>query len=188
MKSFIIYILFLLSVTELHSQIDENFYDTSCNRWFLNANIGIQISGIKDEDFVSSNLSPLFNVSLGKEITPLFYIQVGYKGFYFKYIDDNYTHNYNFLYIEPVFNITNFFFPLRDNNWNLTMYAGPGIFFNKQLNKTQGCLNSGIQNNFLISDNIKITLDISSIIGWKIYQGDEDILPGITIGITYSFL
>lgn len=32
-----------------------------------------------------------------------------------------------------------------------------------------------------------MNFDIAAIIGWDIYQVDEDILPGITIGLTYNF-
>ena len=30
-------------------------------------------------------------------------------------------------------------------------------------------------------------MDVSFIIGWDIYQGDEDILPSAVLGASYSF-
>ena len=45
----------------------------------------------------------------------------------------------------------------------------------------------GASNNFLITKGLNFKFDISAIIGWDIYQGDEDILPSISIGLVYVF-
>lgn len=154
--------------------------------WFASINYGLQMSGIKDEDFVSSNYTPLFNLTFGKSITPLFAVQIGYKGFYFNYIEDDLNHHYNYFYSEVLFNLNNAIFPDRINkNWSLLMHAGAGYFYNHTYGKPNFCANIGIQNNYQITDHINASLNISSIIGWDIYQGDEDILPGITVGIVY---
>ena len=44
----------------------------------------------------------------------------------------------------------------------------------------------GGTNAFLITPSFKLTLDISAI-GWDIYQGDQDILPGISVGTVIYF-
>ena len=42
-------------------------------------------------------------------------------------------------------------------------------------------------NNFLLANKIKLKIDIGAIIGWDIYQGDQDILPNSSIGLVYEF-
>jgi hypothetical protein len=91
-------------------------------KWQISASVGTQISGIKDEDFVRSNYSPLIEIPSG----------------YF----------YNFDYKRP--NI---------------------------------CANIGIAYNYLLINNLYCNFKISSIMGWDIYQGDQDILPSISVGI-----
>jgi len=164
--------------------------DSNCDNknYFVSFNYGYQMSGIKDEDFVSSNYTPLFNLNIGKWISPYFAFQIGYKGFYFNYIEDNIKHHYNYFYAEAVTNFNNVVYPNRINkNWNLLLHSGPGYFYNNVYGKANICLNIGIQNNYKLSNQIQANLDISSIIGWDIYQGNTDILPGISLGVTYLF-
>ena len=187
MKNYLILCLIFTSVIEIKSQMQKpsNFDDVNL-RWFLSINYGSQMSGIKSEDFVSSNYSPLFNVTFGKWVTNLFALQIGYKGFYFNYIEDDVKHHYNYFYGEVLFNLNNAIYTDRINkNWSLLLHAGAGYFYNHTYSKPNFCTNIGIQNNYKITDYISANLDISSIIGWDIYQGDEDILPGITVGIVY---
>lgn len=156
--------------------------------YFVSLNFGYQMSGIKDEDFVSSNYSPLFNLTAGKWFTEYLALQIGYKGFYFNAIADEVKHHYNYFYGELVVNFNNIVHPSRINkNWNLLLHGGPGYFYNHTYRKSNLCLNIGFQNSFQITDQIQMNLDIASIIGWDIYQGDEDILPGITVGVVYIF-
>jgi hypothetical protein len=146
------------------------------------------MSGIKDEDFVSSNYTPLFNIAAGKWFLPYLAFQFGYKGFYFNYIGDNIKHHYNFFYGEAVINLNNVIQPAGINrSWNLLFHGGPGYFYNHVYGKPNVCLNIGIKNSYRITNQFHADLDISSIIGWDIYQGDEDILPGVTIGVIYYF-
>jgi hypothetical protein len=146
------------------------------------------MSGIKDEDFISSNYSPLFNITTGKWFTQQFALQIGYKGFYFNAIADEVKHHYNYFYAEAVINFNNFIDPDRENRiWNLLLHAGPGYFYNHVYRRASLHFNLGIQNTFQLSDHFHASLDIASIVGWDIYQGDEDILPGITIGLIYLF-
>jgi len=186
-KKYLMLFLILSGVIEIKSQIqDSSYLNTERLNWFISFNCGAQMSGIKDEDFVSSNFTPLFNVKTGKWFSPLIAIQIGYKGFYFNYIDDDLKHKYNYLYTETVFNLLNVINPDRKNKkWSLLPHAGFGIFRNQLLNKTQACLNIGIQNNYFITNNVEISIDFSSIIGWRIYQADEDILPSLTVGLNY---
>ena len=163
--------------------------------WFVSAHYGFQMSGIKDEDFVISNFTPLFNITVGKWFSPYLALQIGYKGFYFNYIGDDIKHHYNYFYGEAVLNLNNAVQPERINmgihpfgkSWSLLLHAGAGYFYNHIYGKSNLCVNIGLQNNYQITNQFQATLDISSIIGWDIYQGNEDILPGITVGLIYLF-
>jgi|GEM_PF-2126902 len=189
MRFFLIYtILTILINTEAYSQ-NLSTIDAHAPTYFISLNYGIQMSGIKDEDFVSSNYSPLFNITAGKWFTQLFSIQIGYKGFYFNAIADDFKHHYNYFYAEAIINLNNFVDSDRENRiWNLLLHAGPGYFYNHLYERASLHFNIGIQNTFQLSDHFHASIDIASIVGWDIYQGDEDILPGITIGLTYNFL
>ena len=80
-RKFLFYIIFtILSVSQTNAQVTSGISENEF-KWFVSLNSGYQMSGIKDEDFISSNYSPLFNVSLGKWISPYFAFQAGYKGF-----------------------------------------------------------------------------------------------------------
>jgi hypothetical protein len=183
----IIFLLSFLSVTKSQVQDSSNLIEAEQN-WFVSLNCGLQMSGIKDEDFISSNYSPLFNITFGKWLLPHLALQIGYKGFYFNYISDDIKHHYKYLYVEGVLNLNNAVQPERiDKSWSLLLHAGAGYFYNHVYGKSNLCISIGIQNNYQLTDQFQAALDISSIIGWDIYQGDEDILPGITLGVTYLF-
>jgi hypothetical protein len=172
------------------SQSDSNNDTISSykNGWFFSAEIGCQISGIKDEDFIKSNIAPLVSFSVGKWITPVLGSRLGYKGYYFNYIGDNEKHYFTYVYCEVVTNLNNLIKKNRINyHWNVNIHAGPGYFYNNYYQKSNVCGNIGISNSFLIKNNLDVFIDISSIIGWDIYQGDEDILPSINIGLIYTF-
>ena len=189
-KNYLFICLIFTSVIEIKSQVQDssNLDDVNLS-WFLSINYGAQMSGIKDEDFVGSNYSPLLKATFGKWISPLFAFQIGYKGFYFNYIEDDVKHQYNYFYGETLFNLNNAVQPNRENkNWKLLLHSGAGYFLNQSYNKSQLCLNIGIENNYQLSDRITVNIDLASIIGWRIYQGDEDILPGITVGFSYIFI
>ncbi len=155
-------------------------------KWFVSSSFGYQMSGIKSEDFISSNYSPLLNVTAGKWFTPSLALQTGYKGFYFNTISDNQKHHYSFFYGEAVINVNSFFKKYKPNQiWCLYLHAGPGFFYNYFYSKPNICANLGVQNTFRLTSQLYANFDIAAIVGWDIYQGDEDILPGILVGLKY---
>ena len=168
-------------------QSDKIVYNRSTElKWFISADIGVQMSGIKSEDFINSNYSPLINIHAGKWLTPSFALQMGYKGWYFNTISDSIKHFYTFIYGEVIINpITLISKNKKPRTWSLFLHIGSGYFYNNEYNQPNICANFGITNNIRIIKNLLINIDISSIVGWDIYQGDADILPGLTVGITY---
>jgi len=185
-KYYLIYVLLtFLVISESNAQNSIDLEKLE-NRYFISLNFGSQMSGIKDEDFISSNYSPLFNFTVGKWFTPYLAFQIGYKGFYFYTIADEIKHHYNYLYGEAFINLNNFISPNRINrNWNILLHGGPGYFYNHVYGRASIHINIGIQNTYQLTNRIHASVNIASIVGWDIYQGNKDILPGITAGITY---
>lgn len=187
-KSVIISIFLTFLVISKSNAQNSNETEKLENRYFISLNFGSQMSGIKDEDFISSNYSPLFNFTAGKWFTPYLAFQIGYKGFYFYTIADEIKHHYNYLYGEAVINFNNFISPNRRNrNWNILLHGGPGYFNNHVYRRASIHMNLGIQNTFQLTNQIHASVDIASIVGWDIYQGNKDILPGVIFGVTYLF-
>ena len=183
----ICFILSFLTVTKSQTQATSYLNEAELS-WFVSVNYGYQMSGIKSEDFVNSNYSPLFNSTLGKWFNHYLALQIGYKGFYFNYIFDDVKHHYNYFYGEAVINLNNAVHPDRINtSWNLLFHTGAGYFYNHVYDRANIYANIGVQNTYQLTNKFQAALDISSIIGWDIYQGDEDILSGITVGVTYIF-
>lgn len=156
--------------------------------WQVSVNFGTQMSGIKDEDFVAGNYAPLLNVSVGKWFSPSLAIQFGYKGWYFHLIIDDNKYKYGYYYGEAVLNVNSLVRNYNDTHlWSLYLHGGSGFFYNYNYNRPNVCADGGVTNNFRISRSFLASLDVSAIIGWDIYQGDEDILPGVTVGFSYLF-
>lgn len=165
-----------------HATIEKN------NNWFVEISAGIQMSGYKKVDFIPSNYTPLLKVTAGNWVGRWWGLQLGYKGLWFNAISDDIRHHYTFLYPELLID-ANTFLTKRDKPrfWSLILHAGPGYFYNNHYQKSNICGNIGAQNQFRINHQLSINIDIAAIVGWDIYQGDEDILPGTSIGLSYSF-
>jgi len=155
--------------------------------WYFSIGMGSQMSGIKPEDFVQSNYSSLISISAGKDIDHVFGYELGMKGIYFYTISDTDKHYYSFIYLDVVINTNSLIKNYNLNRiWNLKLHGGPGFFYNFYYGKPNLCGNLGIQNSFKINQNLQVYFDINSIVGWDIYQGNEDILPGLLMGINFN--
>lgn len=182
-RRFLVVIVSIFMLGEIIAQIE---VDKKENQWYLSIGIGSQMSGIKDEDFILSNYSPLINTSIGKRLSQLFSVKIGYKGYYFNYIEDDYRHYYTFIYLDGVIHINNLFrLENYSKNWEVLLNIGAGYFYNFDYGRSNICADIGIQTNYRINANYAINFEIGGIIGWDIYQGNKDILPGLTLGFTY---
>ena len=159
------------------------------NKWFLGGDFGIQMSGIKNEDFVEYNYSQMIRLFGGKWINPKIGMQIGYQGRYFNTIEDNDKHFYNFYFLEGVLNFKNLVSNQKEYErfYDLMFHAGLGLFQNRYYGNSSIHYVLGVANNFSLSKKTKIKLDIGAIVGWDIYQGDDDILPNLSIGLNYFF-
>lgn len=186
---FLVSIFLVLSLADnCKAQTAVNPQNHCWGDWQVSINFGTQMSGIKDEDFVANNYAPLLNVSFAKWFSPSLAIQFGYKGWYFHQIIDDNKYKYGYYYGEAVLNVNSLFRNYNSSaGWSLYLHCGSGYFYNYHYKKPNVCANMGISNNYRFAENFQASLDISAIVGWDIYQGDEDILPGITVGISYLF-
>jgi hypothetical protein len=135
---------------------------------------------------VRSNYTPLVNVTAGRWFVPYMGLQIGYKGHYFNYIGDDFRHHYNFFYGEALLNVHQLLQP-QSKFWNLIIHAGAGYFHNHTYGHQNICANMGIQQQFRLFEKLHLVWDVSAIMGWDIYQENDDILPGTTIGLSWSF-
>jgi len=133
-----------------------------------------------------SNISSTYNLSFGKWINNKIGYMIGYKGDYFKYIHDESRHYYNFFYSDVLLN-SSIFFSKNDNKKIPIIHFGFGYFDNKLNKNNITCGNVGLINEFILNSKINAIIDVSAIIGYNIYQNNEDILPSINFGIIYKY-
>lgn len=185
-----IILLLILIANSCISQNGNNTYSLDDkNNWFISSGYGIQISGIKSEDFIGSNVSPAFSLNIGKWVSNEIALQIAYKGFYFHTISDKKKHYFSFFFGEILLDLNELIngAKISKNKWKIIFHPGAGYFYNKYYKRPNVCANIGITNSLRLTDQLDIFIDVSAIIGWDIYQGDEDILPSCVLGLTYSF-
>ena len=186
MKKFrILFFLFLFGGFEINAQYFNN--DSSIkSKWILSSALGIQMSGIKSQDFIYSNYSPLFVCSAGKWFNANLGLKLGYQGRYFYSIADQEKHFYDFYFIKSMFSLKSILTDSKIyNNHEFLFDIGFGFFQNNfyKESKIHGIL--GATNSFIIAQKITLNLNISAIFGWDIYQKNKDILPACSLGISY---
>ena len=183
-----IFIVLFLTGQSLAQKTERTSGNSCWGPWQVSLRFGTQMSGIKDEDFIASNYAPLLNVTVGKWFSQSLALQIGYKGWYFHTIADEEKHPYGYYYGEAVMNVNSLFRNYNDSGLrSLYLHAGTGYFYNGTYDQPNFCTDMGVTNNLRISEKFRASLDVSAIVGYDIYQGDEDILPGVTLGIAWLF-
>lgn len=168
--------------------------------WFLTANIGEQHSGIRKENYVVSNFSPLIAVEGGKFFTSFFALRLVAKGVYYNFISDEDKHFYGFLYGDVVIDLQNIFAYREDRIWNTQLFIGGGVMYNRypyvssqlgmleyENGRIMPAIDIGISNIFRISRQVQLGIDIAGICGWGLYQNDEDMIPSASLKVVHSF-
>jgi len=154
---------------------------------YIGFDLGVQNSGMRKEDFVVSNFSPRIHFFVGKKLNDFGAVQVGYEGFYFTTIANSDKRQFNYYNLR----IQNRIWAKKINNISLfetSIQIGGGLFQNLYYRRPNICGDFGIICSSEFNDNISIILRASSIIGWDIYQGDEDIINCLTVGFKYNIL
>lgn len=168
--------------------------------WFISINLGEQHSGIRKEDYVKSNLSPLIAFEGGKFFTPGVALRMGMKGIYYNFISDSDKHYYGYLYGDLVIDIHSLIVYRADWIWNMQVYVGGGAFYNRypymhtyvgKMEYPNGRLMAacdlGLTNLFRISPWLQLGIDVCGIAGWGFYQDSVDMIPSASIKAVYSF-
>jgi len=188
MKPYLLTILLLISFTTFSQTENSNEQSHPKKQWFVSAAYGVQMSGIKDEDFIRQNVAPAIFAGVGLWFTPEIALQLSYKGPYFNTIADDDKHPYYFIFGEVLLNVNELINGYKENKsrWSLILHPGAGYFYNNYYNQLNVCGNLGVINNIKLVENLDVFVDISFIVGWDIYQGDDDILPSAVLGLTYS--
>lgn len=154
---------------------------------FVDLFLGTQVSGIRKEDYMLSNFSPYFQLSLGKWVTSYLALAVSYQGPYFNFIGDDLKHKYFYINGDAIITINKLFKPNYSGFWNIYIFVGSGYFYNIVYKRPNICATGGLTNEFKVSQNMSLKLKLSAILGWDIYQGDQDILPNMSIGFSVIF-
>lgn len=157
------------------------------NNFFANVYLGIQNSGIRDEDFIKSNFSPYINAEFGKWLTSYLALTVGYQGPYFNFIGDADKHNYFCLDTKIIFSLFDLFGFKKNRFYDIHLAAGTGIMRNIYFQKFNWCFTGALIQEFALSDSWSINLKAGGIAGWAIYQHDKDMLPNLSIGLQKKF-
>lgn len=192
MKRICIFILIVLcscSMAEAQSR-SSNSKKKKDNNWSISANVGVQMAGIGRSKWKNPKIfTPLVMVTADKWFKSSFGVRFGYQGPYFYYKDEQ--HNYVMLFTEAMFNtnyIVNGYKP--DRVWQLYVNAGFGCLYDfyKYDDNLRFCFSGGITNTFRITQSFYVNLNVSSILSWRVYENNEDYIPGISVGFTYKFL
>lgn len=154
---------------------------------FLNISTGVQMSGIKKEDFVCSNYSPYFSAGIGKIFSSEIAVELGYDGFYFNTIANDDKRGYSFYYGKVRLDLTKIFSITNIGQDGFKGYMGSGYFYNHYYQRPNVCATFGLMYCKAFLEKWQISFGLSSIIGWDIYQNNEDILPRTELGLMYKF-
>lgn len=188
MKSIVIYLssfLLFWSVSSSAQSSKYSFTDKLYKEKFISISLGAQISGIKKEDFIRDNVSPSFSLSSGIWIRPGIGVSLSYKGPYFYTIADKVRHNYSYFFCQTLINLDDCCTSINftGSKLNIIPHCGYGIFYNAHYEGVQVNGNIGLMLCRQLRNNIQIYIDFSSVLGWDIYQGNEDILPSAAFGL-----
>lgn len=186
LRNFFLILLIQGASFQLKAQESEQSLHPECTNIYFSISAGAQMSGIKNEDFVSNNIAPLVTVSVGKWFAPLLALQIGYRGNYYNTISDDKKHHYNYFFGESVFNLNKMVNPRKQlNSFYILFHAGAGYFYNHDYGRPNICAHLGLSGDYKLTEQLSINTNFSALMGWDIYQGDEDILPGVSFGLSY---
>lgn len=146
---------------------------------YIGIGYGIQMSGIKPQDFVISNYSPIVDLIIGNEIARNISIEIGYEGNYFKTIANDEKHYYSFykgaLSFEPSI--------YSKKNFITRIILGYGLLDNHFYGRPSFLASVGAAVTCKVTNATYCGLKVNCRLGWDIYQNDEDILNSGTIFI-----
>jgi hypothetical protein len=78
------------------------------------------------------------------------------------------------------------FLPRTNSNNQIGFQIGGGLFDNKYYNRPNFVADVGLVSLIAIQNKTQLIFRINSILGWDLYQGDEDIIHAFTLGLKRS--
>jgi hypothetical protein len=163
-------ILFCLHSLTTLGQVNPNNFEFQVTN-------GIQLSGMKPEDFTKKNFTFYNNISITKNITSKYGIYVSLMGYSFSTISDYKKQNYIFVNSGLNYKIGSRF----------RIEAGSGILNNSTYNTATVCLSYNLKFIIMETKFIDFLIYQGAIGGFRIYQTpphEKDILPNL--GLTFS--
>ena len=154
---------------------------------FVDLYLGLQVSGIRKEDYVASNFAPYYQLSVGNWFTPYLALAVSYQGPYFNFIGDKVKHNYLYIDGTTILDINRLFDKEYYGRWSINLLAGGGYFYNYLYGRPNICATTGIVGTLKLTNNFYLKCKLSNVMGWDIYQGDKDALNNMSIGGSIRF-
>jgi hypothetical protein len=150
---------------------------------FVQVRGGVQFSGARKADVIKSNFIEVYSVGLGKIISPYFKIFIGIEGRRFLYLKDDFDHEYSYLYGSNIIKLA------RNESFisDFELTVGSGLFMNYFYQRPNICGHLGLIYTKEVSPDVSISIGIKSLVGWDIYQGDDDILNSINLGFRKYF-
>jgi len=153
---------------------------------FLFFGVGPQVSGIRKEDYVYSNVSPKLRLVYGKRVNEKFDVALGFEGMYFKMIlnqDKRYYNYWNLLLSQEIYAIE----LGAEKKIKFKLSTGGGLLNNIYFNQLGFVGEIGVNLEIVSFNNNRIVIYPNSIMGWDLYQGDNDIINGILLGYSIEF-
>lgn len=190
MKKYIVSVLLIFVTISSNILLAQSSGDVNIDTkktTFVDLYLGTQVSGIRKEDYVSSNFAPFFQFSFGNWFTPYLALAVSYQGPYFNYISDNVKYNYLYIDGTAIFDINRLINKEYNGLWNISLLGGSGYFYNYQYGRPNICATAGLITELKLKNNFSLKCKFSNIMGWDIYQGDEDVLTSFSIGGSIRF-
>ena len=150
---------------------------------FIQVRGGGQFSGARKVDLIKSNFTEVSSLGLGKVISPYFKILIGIEGRRFLYINDNFDHEYIYLYGSNIIKLAKYesFF----SDFELTV--GSGLFMNYFYRRPNICAHLGLAYTKEVSHSVSFSIGMKSVVGWDLYQGDDDIINSMNISVRKYF-
>ena len=165
-------------------------YETNkfLDNWFVDLGAGINTTwDISHGGLETGGLA--VQVDLGKWLTPEYGVRLGWRGL--KNSVNDTDDCFNFFKGDFLLNFSNLVAGYKElRTWDLIPFIGAGVMLDDIAEQEYGA-ELGLINNFRLSNNFDINLELGGIIGYAQRYGDYDgryvTFPYATLGLVYNF-
>lgn len=173
------------------------------DNWEVSLGAGIQALHInQSEPFngLSDEIVPMFEVSVGKWLTPIFGARLAFQGFNYKFMNSEieYKGNYNYVHADVMMNMSNLICGYKsDRLYNAILMGGFGYAASKS-EEMDGYNNEfaasfGLMNRFRLCESFSLNLDVRTFLTKEsfgnskstgTYAFNYELLAGVTYKIS----